>query len=828
MKNMLRVPDCRDGVNLYACFRTTLPAGAGLTLWAADFYELFVNGERIAYGPVKSGEPLLYCDRYELPSESQPNQIAILVHGRKHIPELFAESSVGEPLWRCRMCRAYDRNAPCNVGDVGFSEFYDFEAREENWFSADFDDSGWTVAVSGREIEESHLLPRPIPPFREIERPPVKLRQEHGVWVADFGEMVYGRIRIRGCRSGAAPLKIEYIEDLTRGWAHTEGRTAMYYDLCHGERDRFEWKSFSKRGFRYVALSGNLTELEELAVEEYPYPVRPVGSFRCSDARLNRLWEISERTLRICMDDIFNDCPHRDQAQWMDAFVSSKAALSLFGVTDLTRKSIVQHALCSFHDGKLLSPSICGWSYMQDYAMVQILFIRWYCRVTGDRALLRELWPNCVAGVAYFEHYRQPDGLLADVRGAYLDNAFELCRLGKCAAVNALYFACLEAMGDLAELLGENPGSYRAESSRVRQAFHKTFRVPGGLRDATGRCEQKFWNFNFSRLFHDKYIGSGARAEFRISAEHARSVTLLSGAFGPYRVRLNGELVLENRLDADWARPLPAYEPDETALILSEGENILVFETACNFLNWDLFFHAEGVDFGAAHICEMDYETGAPTGGESVCSPRLWTPPAFSQTTFGYAAYAGLIGREELQNVLQDDYFRNYISVRVPQFCIETDDPEKLSYWIMPPNTPWTMFYFLSGLFENGLGAEAMRLLRKAWGVMLDGNAVNTWEEWGSNSSLCHAWGASPCWFFHREILGVKHETISAGFVTVRPVLFDLEWAEGTVSLGEAGTIRVALRRQGEQTLVSIVPETGLRVETDLSGLQNPVFPAIL
>ena len=108
------------------------------------------------------------------------------------------------------------------------------------------------------------------------------------------------------------------------------------------------------------------------------YPVRETGSFTCSDPALNRLWEVSGRTLAVCMDDLYNDCPHRDQAQWMDAFVSARCAFARFGTLDLTRKCLLQHGLCSYRDGRICSPSIVSWAFFVDYALVYILFVKWY------------------------------------------------------------------------------------------------------------------------------------------------------------------------------------------------------------------------------------------------------------------------------------------------------------------------------------------------------------------------------------------------------------------------------------------------------------------
>lgn len=824
MKQMMKASGCSNSGNQYAWFRAEFPANAEIQIYADDFYELWNNGKFLAYGPARSGEPLLYFDRFQL--SGSRNHVTVKVHGRKRVPQLFCNSPGVVAYWRAKRSNAYDSNAPYTIGDAGFTEFCNLDVEEADYVLAAFDDSDWLPAVEGRVLQASHLLPRPIPLFRETERKPLRITRKNGETLADFGEMVFGRLEIAGHKSANAEITIEYIEDLKSGWAHAEGRRAMYADRLTGHVTDFHWKSFNKRGFRYIAVCGNLESVPSIRLLEYAYPLQENGTFLCSDSALNNLWKISERTLRICMDDLFNDCPHRDQAQWMDAFVSSKAALSLFGITDLTHKCILQHAVCSFRHGKLLSPSIHGWSFMPDYAMIQILFIRWYFLVTNDMQLLAELWSNCAAGVDHMHVYRQSDGLLANVEGAYLDNAFELCRLGKSAAMNALYYAALNAMAELAAVLGKTCEStaYYKEAEMVKQAFHRVFDIPDGtgtLRDSSDRPERSFYNYNFSCEFGGRFQGKTARAVFQISPPVSGCTTLYSAAFGPYRIFCNGVKVLDDNRPAAWTRPLPAYEPHATDLELHNDVNTIIFEVDCNFLNWDLFFDAEGVEWGEGTLWEFDPADNSILSPPHQAAPRHWEPPAFSQATHGYAAYAGLIGNSALCAVLPDEYFRNYISIRVPLFSTETTDPAKLSGWVLPPNTPWTMFYFLSALFENGLADEALALLRRAWGVMLDRNAVNTWEEWNNNSSLCHAWGATPCWFFHREILGVKHEFLHRNEVVIRPALFNLEFARGRVMLGAGEWVEVELQRKADCIQVVITPNTRRQIVTDFSRLHQ-------
>ena len=47
------------------------------------------------------------------------------------------------------------------------------------------------------------------------------------------------------------------------------------------------------------------------------YPVEARGRFASSDPLLDQLWATGAYTLRQCMHDAWEDCPSREQRQWL-------------------------------------------------------------------------------------------------------------------------------------------------------------------------------------------------------------------------------------------------------------------------------------------------------------------------------------------------------------------------------------------------------------------------------------------------------------------------------------------------------------------------------
>ncbi len=133
---------------------------------------------------------------------------------------------------------------------------------------------------------------------------------------------------------------VEYITPEGRV-QHTERyRNTMRHVCVEGENT---FTSLSRRSGRFVFMTlRNQTKpavLKEFRLIESTYPVRPEGRFACSDPRLDKIWEISARTLKLCMEDSFTDCPLYEQTLWVgDARNESVFGYTAFGSDDLAKR----------------------------------------------------------------------------------------------------------------------------------------------------------------------------------------------------------------------------------------------------------------------------------------------------------------------------------------------------------------------------------------------------------------------------------------------------------------------------------------------------------
>lgn len=190
---------------------------------------------------------------------------------------------------------------------------------------------------------------------------------------------------------------IEYIcKDGVLQLVHGSNRNGLRYVTKKGT-NRFT--SLKRRAGRYlfVTLRNQKTpvKIKNLRVIESTAPVKIVGSFSCSDLLLNKVWKMSERTLQLCMEDTFTDCPLYEQTLWIgDARNEALYAFHVYGNYDVSARGLELGAQSLEHfpivGCQVPSSWDCilpAWSFLWGIHVWEHFFY------SGDRNLLKKLWP---------------------------------------------------------------------------------------------------------------------------------------------------------------------------------------------------------------------------------------------------------------------------------------------------------------------------------------------------------------------------------------------------------------------------------------------------
>jgi alpha-L-rhamnosidase len=234
----------------------------------------------------------------------------------------------------------------------------------------------------------------------------------------DFGTMTIGYWELElDAHKGTIVdlLGYESIQDGVHDFPWEMHNTLRY--KCRDNAQRF--RAFWRRGCRYLLLTirGHQAPVTIRSVRtvQATYPVQQVGSFRCDDELLNRVWDISAYTLRLCMEDTYTDCPTYEQTCWVgDARPEAMVNYYTFGAYDISARclrlaalSMERSDLVESHVPSATKNIIPGWSFLWSLAVEE------HYMATGDDDLLDELYPWLVKQAERCVGYLDERGLFS-------------------------------------------------------------------------------------------------------------------------------------------------------------------------------------------------------------------------------------------------------------------------------------------------------------------------------------------------------------------------------------------------------------------------------
>jgi hypothetical protein len=151
--------------------------------------------------------------------------------------------------------------------------------------------------------------------------------------VFDAGAETFGRLVVRVRKGGPAIVAITTGESL--------GEVQRYARRVTDIVELRNWETFTTApaGFRYakvmvLSAARGLASvvLDPVQVQHIRYDAEIAGSFACSDPTLDAVWQLSARTLHLCMQNEVWDGVKRDQLPWMgDLYTEALAAYHVLG-----------------------------------------------------------------------------------------------------------------------------------------------------------------------------------------------------------------------------------------------------------------------------------------------------------------------------------------------------------------------------------------------------------------------------------------------------------------------------------------------------------------
>lgn len=137
-----------------------------------------------------------------------------------------------------------------------------------------------------------------------------------GETIVDFGQIIAGKARIRVDVPRDVEVSFEYFEVTDEQGNYFNNVIADQKDVYISDGVARDYETlFSFHGFRYIRVAGLAqVRAEDFTAIALTTEKADAGSFSCSDARLNRLYENIRWSQRNNMMSIPTDCPTREKA----------------------------------------------------------------------------------------------------------------------------------------------------------------------------------------------------------------------------------------------------------------------------------------------------------------------------------------------------------------------------------------------------------------------------------------------------------------------------------------------------------------------------------
>lgn len=361
-----------------------------------------------------------------------------------------------------------------------------FEDKE--WIDASgktSDKSGTTFVSAGSwSLTDPYSLPSAFK-LPVVKHTAVKTEKAGTGYVADFGKETFGFIKVHGLK-GKGKLSLYYGESKEEALSTDKCET-----LDHLEIDLTNKKDSVmplSKAFRYVNFQpGNGISADSISMLYEYAPVTERGSFKSSDAELNKIYDVAKYTFHLNTREFFIDGIKRDRWVWSgDAYQSYLMNYySFFDAPTVKRTLLAQR-------GK--DPVTAHINTIMDYSFYWFLGIYDYYKFTGDKKFVQDIYPRMQSLMTYIDGRKNKNGLLEWMPGdwIFIDWADKLSKDGEVSFEQLLYARSLETMALCAKLANDNENATKYEE-QAKTLKAKIFDI--------------YWNQSKHALVHSRVAG---------------------------------------------------------------------------------------------------------------------------------------------------------------------------------------------------------------------------------------------------------------------------------------------------------------------------------
>jgi hypothetical protein len=289
--------------------------------------------------------------------------------------------------------------------------------------------------------------------------------------LVDFGRELHGGVQLAsGGPSGKGiKVRVRFGESAAEAMAELGERDA---GNDHAIRDGvidLPWlgtREIGNTGFRFVrvdVVSKGALSLESVRAVSLMRPMPQLGSFTCSDERLNQVWATAARTLHLCCQEYIWDGIKRDRLVWMgDMHPEVMSLMAVFGPQAVLTESLDYM--------RKTTPADKWMNGMPSYTLWWLRCQHDWYQYTGDLAYLKTQQDYIRAVYANLTKHITPEGRCGLPSG-FLDWPTQHNKKAVAAGMQALMLMAFERGAALAKALDDAELAARCASGaeRLRQ-----------------------------------------------------------------------------------------------------------------------------------------------------------------------------------------------------------------------------------------------------------------------------------------------------------------------------------------------------------------------
>ena len=302
---------------------------------------------------------------------------------------------------------------------------------------------------------------------------PVCTIETGGHLLLDFGCELSGGIRIVSSLMEPAKIRLRFGESIAEACGKPNMDHAIHDIVL--PLNMLSTVDFGNTGFRFVridVMEGQASLVNVLAVS-LTRKLKQFGSFKCSDKRLNAIFDTAVRTVRLCIQDYILDGVKRDRLLWGgDLHPSTRAILPMFGPIKALDATLEQ--LC------FNTAEGCFANDHTSYPLWLIMTIHeWYLH-SGDKGILKKYGKYVLDTIKQYLSMVQDNGSIELQGYVFLDWPSQADPDGTTAGFYGLFAMALEAAEALFKAM-------QLDTAKLRQARRKIIKAaskPGANKSA--------------------------------------------------------------------------------------------------------------------------------------------------------------------------------------------------------------------------------------------------------------------------------------------------------------------------------------------------------